>query len=353
MDENMRSRLMLAILGVASALSACSSSHGTGRDAATSGRDAGMPSILDASTGDAGPLAVDGGMTPPRHDGSIPEPPADVTVCGGATCAAGEECCLATLECFDPADPSACALPSGTTDPDACVSNADCGPDELCEHRDIFAPAGEPAAACGGLVGHCVMVRGPELCGGFGDGVCGCDGRTYADPCAASRAGVRVSWLVPCGESRSYTTRVDCDAEHPFCGEGWHCDLEAGQCAEDRPLIACGIDEQCPEGWSCCGFVGACMPTDCPECCFVPPPGTRYPCRVNDDCAVLSEDAADRVDDWLCDGDGCGTPGGCRRRERSCGGELEPVCGCDGTSYANACWASAAGTRVAHAGECP
>jgi hypothetical protein len=37
----------------------------------------------------------------------------------------------------------------------------------------------------------------------------------------------------------------------------------------------------------------------------------------------------------------------------SCGGELIPVCGCDGTSYTNTCWAAEAGQRIAHDGNCP
>lgn len=295
----------------------------------------------------------DGGRHPrdssfPRVDGATVEPPPGVVICGAAACADGEECCLRTLSCFDPSDASACTVLPEETDPDACASNSDCGLGELCEAYDIFSD--EPrSAACGGLVGRCVMQRGTEVCGGFGDGVCGCDGRTYTDPCAASRSGVRVSWLVPCGSSTTGVVGPECDAEHPFCMLRYHCDFALGRCMEDRPVIACGIDAQCPSDSFCCEYVGACMPADRQEACFAPPMGTWFPCLTNEDCEIRGTDP---VGSWYCAGSGCGTPGGCTYRERDCGGEVVPVCGCDGMTYTNSCWASTTAIRVAYEGEC-
>jgi hypothetical protein len=36
-----------------------------------------------------------------------------------------------------------------------------------------------------------------------------------------------------------------------------------------------------------------------------------------------------------------------------CTEQYEPVCGCDGRTYGNACHAQREGVRVAHQGECP
>jgi hypothetical protein len=44
--------------------------------------------------------------------------------------------------------------------------------------------------------------------------------------------------------------------------------------------------------------------------------------------------------------------GTCKARPTACDGTLEPVCGCDGRNYTNACSAHAAGTAVASAGVC-
>lgn len=37
----------------------------------------------------------------------------------------------------------------------------------------------------------------------------------------------------------------------------------------------------------------------------------------------------------------------------TCGGEVNTVCGCDGVTYVNSCWAAVARTNVASAGPCP
>lgn len=55
----------------------------------------------------------------------------------------------------------------------------------------------------------------------------------------------------------------------------------------------------------------------------------------------------------FCFGSGCSGPGGCiGLSSGACGGELKPVCGCDGRSYTNAGCAAAAGVRTAHDGVC-
>jgi Cys-rich repeat protein len=49
---------------------------------------------------------------------------------------------------------------------------------------------------------------------------------------------------------------------------------------------------------------------------------------------------------------GCGTPGNCAPRPDFCIQVYEPVCGCDGHTYSNACIAAKNGVNVQHQGPC-
>lgn len=289
------------------------------------------------------------GTIEPFDSGTIPTPPTGVTTCGEVLCSAGEQCCFATGLCFDPATPSACATPPRSTDPGACASNEQCATGEFC---DVSAGA---SSRCAGT-GTCTPVRGPESCGGFGAGVCGCDGRTYPDPCAASRAGVRLAAMVPCGTlaypNAGFTQAcvpggIDCD--HLYDS---HCDATLGHCVANHPIFACGFSAQCPAGQTCCGITGLCVDSSVPELCQVPPPGSWFPCRIDSDCAPF-DPSFTGPSTLYCGGPGCGPGGGCFRPSGSCSGVLAPVCGCDGMSYTNDCWAGQARVRVAHTGSCP
>jgi hypothetical protein len=316
--------------------------------------DAVVDSSLDGRPVDAGDASDARSDSEPFDSGRadsgtlVPEPPPGRAVCGGVVCAEGEECCLSTSSCFDPTDVSACVTPPRTENPEACASNEDCAEDEYCD-GDVDRPFG--GGLCGG-VGTCRPMRDPSDCGGY-RGVCGCDGRTYADPCEASRAGVRTSAEVPCGsryspgEPGSYVN--DCP-----CPPGYMCDEATDICLPIYALIACGTHEQCPSDMRCCGITGTCVDADCPECCTQPPEGTFYPCRDDSDCIVF--DPIERGGErsfFYCDGPGCGPAGGCARKEGGCSGVLEPVCGCDGMTYVNECTASEEGVRIASTGECP
>jgi len=94
------------------------------------------------------------------------------------------------------------------------------------------------------------------------------------------------------------------------------------------------------EGLQCCGYTGACFDSDCGDCCRQPPEGTFFPCRRDADCY--------QFDLFLfCQSVGCGDmPGGCTGTPSSCGGELAPVCGCDGVEYSNECWAHMEGVDI-------
>ncbi|MBL8939937.1 MAG: hypothetical protein JNM69_35610 [Archangium sp.] len=260
---------------------------------------------------DGGPRCVDDYGNPPQRV-CAPRSPG---TCAGKQCAVGETCCLLTLKCVAASDPSACsasAIDAGTGK--ACGSSQDCGPDQFC--RSI---ANE---LCGGP-GVCHPITNCGICvGGSMCPVCGCDGVTYESVQVACVAGVRVI---------------------------------QGACGERRGPrgVSCGRSDQCQQGDECCALTGKCFsPTERWRC----PADSSAPvldCTQNSDCSSGAGGGNPGPARW-CAGQVCGQPGTCRPRVPSstCTGTVQTVCGCDGLTYVNECWANAAGTRVARQSAC-
>lgn len=93
--------------------------------------------------------------------------------------------------------------------------------------------------------------------------------------------------------------------------------------------------------------------------CAAPPAGCAWEGATDCHCGTLRCDLACEGgcgSDEYCEvaGEGaCAGSGSCRTRPAACDLVWEPVCGCDGRTHQNECWAASEGTDVAFAGECP
>ncbi len=268
----------------------------------------------DAGAGwpsDGGPRCVAYGATGSEQVCATRSP----GTCAGKTCGAGETCCLLNQQCVSASDPSACSTAgidagSGT----ACASSRDCGPDEFC--RSIVNELCGGPGVCHPIT-NCGFCSGGPMCQ-----VCGCDGVTYESVQVGCVAGVRVI---------------------------------QGACGERKGPrgVSCGRTDQCQQGDECCALTGKCFsPAERWRC----PPDSSAPildCTKNADCSSGAGGGNPGPSGW-CAGQVCGQPGTCRPRvpSSSCSGTVQTVCGCDGLTYVNECWANAAGTRVARAVAC-